>query len=309
MAVSFDLFDGKLVWEKALDKEEVKAVYESNPDTNAYDDADKQSVADLLSATEQLEEDLLNLYGSSNDTSISIPLSPYGVNSFVYSDQALLGRYFPYKFYLNNLILTLETAPTGSAFEIDIKRNGLSIFTTRLTVDGGENTSITATVPYALISPQVIFSQGDLITVDVTQVGATVPGRYPVLTMEGVRGSNNSLVVPLSPLGVNATLETDLALLGQYFPYDFLIEDVVLTLSDAPTGSSFVVDIKKNGVSIFSTLLSVDATELTSTTAAVPYVLSATTFAKGDLITFDVTQIGATLPGRYPVIAIIGRDI
>jgi hypothetical protein len=121
----------------------------------------------------------------------------------------------------------------------------------------------------------------------------------------------NAVVVPLSPLGVNATLESNLALLGRYFPYDFLIEDVVLTLSDAPTGSSFVVDIKRNGVSIFSALLSVDTTELTSETAAVPYVLSTTTFTKGDLITFDVTQIGATptAPGRYPVVTIIGRNI
>jgi len=295
---------------------EIKTLYEGEPDTNAYSNAEKSKVdnttnrtTDLEDYTEDIDQRLISLYEASEDTTISIPLSPYGVNSFAYSDQALLGRHFPYKLYLTNVILTLETAPVGSSFQVDVKRNGTSIFSTPITVDSAETSSITATVPYVLSSSQAVFEPSDLITFDITQVGATTPGRYPVLTINGVRGPITALVVPLSPLGVNATLESNLALLGQYFPYDFLIEDVVLTLSDAPTGSSFVVDIKKNGVSIFSTLLSVDATELTSVTAAVPYVLSTTTFAKGDLITFDITQIGATLPGRYPVIAIIGRDI
>lgn len=60
------------------------------------------------------------------------------------------------------------------------------------------------------------------------------------------------------------------------------------------SGSIFTVDIRKNGTSIFSTLLTIDNTELTSLTAATLPVLTGTiTFAKGDAIRVDVTQVGS----------------
>lgn len=241
-----------------------------------------------------------------NET-ITIPLSPYGVNAYVYTDQPLLGRYFPNNLILSSVSLTLNEAPTGSPFIVDIKKNGSSIFSALLTVADGQTGSST----YTFNSPSIVFETGDLITFDVTQVGATTPGKHPVLTIEGIRGDVQSVIVPLSLLGVNATLESDLALLGRSFPYDFQIDDIILTLDEAPTGSSFVVDIKLNAVSIFSTLLSVDDGEDTSTTATTAYALSTTltTITKGDLVTFSITQIGATTPGEYPVVTMIGREV
>lgn len=58
-------------------------------------------------------------------------------------------------------------------------------------------------------------------------------------------------------------------------------------------------DIKKNGTTIFSTTLTIDASEKTSVTAATPAVLtsSPTTFADDDEITIDISTAGTGTKG------------
>lgn len=94
----------------------------------------------------------------------------------------------------------------------------------------------------------------------------------------------------------NAFVGTDLATI-EYFPYAAEITSLVLVVKTAPTGSTLVVDLNKNDVSILSTKISIDATETDSTTAATAYVLSSTSIAVGDRLSVDIDQIGATLPG------------
>lgn len=76
-------------------------------------------------------------------------------------------------------------------------------------------------------------------------------------------------------------------------PYAFTVSAVRASLVTAQTsGSIFTVDINESGTSIISTKLTIDNTELTSTTAATPYVLSDTSLADDAIITVDVDQIG-----------------
>lgn len=67
-------------------------------------------------------------------------------------------------------------APTGSALELDVLKNGVSILSTRLTIDVGEISSDTATVP-AVIS-DASFGAGDVYSFSRTQgdAGATARG-------------------------------------------------------------------------------------------------------------------------------------
>jgi len=60
------------------------------------------------------------------------------------------------------------------------------------------------------------------------------------------------------------------------------------------TGANVVVDILKNGTTIYSTkpLFAISATALT------PGVISVTAFASGDRITFKITQIGSSATGQ-----------
>jgi hypothetical protein len=65
----------------------------------------------------------------------------------------------------------------------------------------------------------------------------------------------------------------------------------------APTGSTIIVDIKKNGTTIFSTKLTIDAGETSSTTAAAAAVISTAAFTTTDEITVHIDQVGSTIAG------------
>jgi hypothetical protein len=69
------------------------------------------------------------------------------------------------------------------------------------------------------------------------------------------------------------------------------------SLSVASTSGNPTVDINKNGNSIFSTLLTIDANETTSVTAATPAVLSTTTLADDDQISIDIDVAGTGATG------------
>jgi len=78
-----------------------------------------------------------------------------------------------------------------------------------------------------------------------------------------------------------------------------LIEEVLVGLTAAPTGSIFTGDVHLNGTTIFSTKPTIDATEKTSVTAATAAVLttSPTVVAKGDLIELFADGVGSTITG------------
>ena len=79
-------------------------------------------------------------------------------------------------------------------------------------------------------------------------------------------------------------------------PFKFKVTAVRATLKTAQTtdggGGVFTVDINEAGTTILSTKLTIDNTELTSTTAAVPAVISDSILADDALITVDVDAIG-----------------
>ena len=90
-------------------------------------------------------------------------------------------------------------------------------------------------------------------------------------------------------------------------PFAMTLSEVRISLNDAPTLSSVVVDVKENGVSIFSTLLSIDANEKTSVTAAIPAVISDVNLADDAEITVSTTQIGSGDAGKGLKILFKGR--
>jgi hypothetical protein len=77
-------------------------------------------------------------------------------------------------------------------------------------------------------------------------------------------------------------------------PYDFTLSSVRASLTTAQTsGSIFTVDVFENGVSILSTLITIDNTEKTSVTATTQPVVDTTFLVSDDEITINVTQIGS----------------
>lgn len=92
-------------------------------------------------------------------------------------------------------------------------------------------------------------------------------------------------------------------------PYAMNLTEVRASVGTAPTGSTIIVDINEEGVTIFSTKLTIDASEKTSTTASVPAVISDDDLADDAEITIDIDQIGSTIAGAGLKVTFIGTRI
>ena len=89
-------------------------------------------------------------------------------------------------------------------------------------------------------------------------------------------------------------------------PYAFTLTDVRASLTSAGTDASVNVDINEGGTSVLSTVITIDSTELTSTTAATPAVISDSAIADDASITIDIDQIGSTAAGKGLKVWLIG---
>jgi hypothetical protein len=128
-------------------------------------------------------------------------------------------------------------------------------------------------------------TNGHVLTVDSAE---TLGLKYAALPAE--------LVIACSDETSNLTTGT--AKVTFRMPYAMTLSSVRASVNTAPTGSTLIVDINEGGSTILSTKLSIDASELTSTTAATAAVISDTALADDASITIDVDQIGSTIAGK-----------
>jgi len=77
-------------------------------------------------------------------------------------------------------------------------------------------------------------------------------------------------------------------------PIGGTVTEVGITVSTAGTTGVGTYDIHKNGTTILSTKITVDSGEKTSRTAATAPVISVTSIAEGDILTFDIDGIQST---------------
>lgn len=76
----------------------------------------------------------------------------------------------PYAFTLSAVRASLTTAQaSGSLFTVDINEGGVSILSTKLTIDNTEKTSVTAATP-AVVSDSALADDAE-ITIDIDQIG------------------------------------------------------------------------------------------------------------------------------------------
>ena len=144
------------------------------------------------------------------------------------------------------------------------------------------------------------------------------------VTAESVYGSSSAPGVPINlyalttdvagrscELPINIPDETtDLTVadgkLTFRMPYAMTLTEVRASVNTAPTDADIIVDVTDGGTSIFSTLLTIDATEKTSTTAEVPAVISDTALASGAEVSVNIDQIGSTIAGAGLKLWLIG---
>jgi len=104
---------------------------------------------------------------------------------------------------------------------------------------------------------------------------------------------NRESVIPFSRSGSLAVAVGQ----GRFvFPFAATITGVRASVGTAPVGSSLIVDINKNGTTIFSTQANRPTIAASGNVSGVA-VPNTTSFAAGDYMTVDVDQVGSTTPG------------
>lgn len=119
-------------------------------------------------------------------------------------------------------------------------------------------------------------------------------GQYLLNNGNGVSSWNNLPVeIQVAASDETTALTTGTAKITFRMPHGMGVNQVRASLSTAQTsGSILTVDINKGGVSVLSTLLTIDNGERTSTTAATPAVIGTGVFEDDAEITIDIDQIG-----------------
>ena len=92
-------------------------------------------------------------------------------------------------------------------------------------------------------------------------------------------------------------------------PYAMTLTSVRANVNTAPSGSSILIDINKNGSTILSTRISIDSATKTSLSAATQPVISDTALANDDEITIDFDAVGSVDTGKGVKVTLIGTRI
>lgn len=112
------------------------------------------------------------------------------------------------------------------------------------------------------------------------------------LTIDGV------LVVPVEAytFAVTGTIAVATGRSRIYLEGDYVIETVRAAVNTAPTGSAVVVDVNKNGTTIYTDQAK-RPTVAAGTNSATGNDPAVTALAAGDYLTVDVDQVGSTVAG------------
>lgn len=117
----------------------------------------------------------------------------------------------------------------------------------------------------------------------------------------GQGNSGGSGSAPTESIGLACSDETTAITTGvkttYRMPYAFTLTGVRSNINTVSSSGLVTVDIKEGGSTILSTLLSIDASEKTSTTAATPAVISDAALADDAEITVEVTAAGTGAKG------------
>ena len=126
------------------------------------------------------------------------------------------------------------------------------------------------------------------------------------LGIEGSKVNSEVICIACSDEETDLTIGTKVVF---RMPWEMILSAVRASVTVAPNGSTMQIDINENGISVLSTVISIDSTEKTSETADVPPVISDNTLSNNSEITIDIDQVGSTIAGKGLKIYLIGKRI
>jgi len=144
--------------------------------------------------------------------------------------------------------------------------------------------------------------------------GTASEGNAPIVQADGTvewgpTGIQTSTELCFAVSDEETALTTGTTKITLRMPHAMTLTEARASVTTAPTGTSLIVDINKNGTSVLSTKLTIDATEKTSTTAATPAVISDSALADDAEITVDIDAVGSTIAGAGLKVTLIGTKV
>lgn len=124
-----------------------------------------------------------------------------------------------------------------------------------------------------------------------------------------LKGIEEILIIALSDETTNLTTGTDKIIF--HMPFAMTLTGVKASVSEAPTGSTIIVDINEfpsggSKATILSTKLSIDASEMSSLSAVSAAVISDAALADNATLHFDIDQIGSSNAGKGLKVTLYG---
>lgn len=256
--------------------------------------ASRYNAYDSLVATSKLGTGALQVpYGNhSHGGTVSGNLSIFIDGTLAAATDA--GKFvLPYGATINSVNIVLDEKGTAGSTIVDVHKNGTTIFTTQ---DNRPTAAYDDADGAASGTPDVTSADaGDIITIDIDAVATGAAGLGVIIAMSYVFTS-------IEPRFAIFTVEDTLVVtLGKLRIYNLtgvtkVIQKVQLSVSNAPTGAAIIVDVNKDGTTLFTTQSNrpqIAAGDNTGITATVEN----NQWANGEYLTLDIDQVGSTSPG------------
>lgn len=110
----------------------------------------------------------------------------------------------------------------------------------------------------------------------------------------GPQGPVGQSIIPYAKTG---TLAVTTGALRFRFPLAATILGISASVNTAPTGASIIVDVNKNGTTIFTNQANRPTIAVSTFAAAEVTNMDITSLAIGDYVTVDIDQVGSTIAG------------
>ena len=141
-----------------------------------------------------------------------------------------------------------------------------------------------------------VASSGAFMASGVSAFGATLVDDADAATALATLGALDKTLIPTEIMTAASdeltAIVTATDVMQFRMPYAMTGSEIRASLGSACATGTFTVDVNVGGATVLSTKVTVDATEKTSTTAAIPAVLSVTAWADDAIVTIDVDNQG-----------------
>ena len=193
-----------------------------------------------------------------------------------------------------------SVASTGSASDVAVNSSGFS--GNLSSADSNVQAALT-TIDSLLVTNGVNGASAYDVAVANGFVGNEAAWLASLVGAAGAAGATGISLGNCTAFTVPGTLTVGSSLARFYFTGSYTITNIHASVGTAPTGASVIVDVNKNGSTIFSTQgnrptivasSNVDSSSTPDTTSVV----------SGDYLTIDIDQIGSTVAGTDLVVTV-----